>query len=63
MDLALIINTTDDGVDPTEKIVEDDIVNICWAIFTNQHTEEVAEYEAGVATYFKGAPGDDASTP
>ena len=63
IDLAFILNTTDDGVDPTEKIEDDDIINIGWAIYTNQHTNDVVEYEAGVATYFKGAPGDDASSP
>ena len=35
MELAFIVNTTDDGVAPTEKIVNDDIVNISWAIPTN----------------------------
>ena len=63
MELAFIVTTTDDGVDPTEKIVNDDIVNISWAIPTNQHTSELVEYEAGVATFFKGAPGLDATTP
>ena len=35
IDLAFILNTTDDGVPPTEKIVDDDIINISWAIYTN----------------------------
>ena len=59
MDLAFIVNTTDDGVDDTEKIVRDDIINICWAIPSNKHTSELVEYEAGCATIYKGAPGDD----
>ena len=63
MELAFIVNTTDDGVVPTEKIVNDDIVNISWAIPTNQHTAELVEYEAGVATFYRGAPGLDNTTP
>ena len=63
MELAFIVNTTDDGVGSTEKIVNDDIVNISWAIPTNQHTSELVEYEAGVATFYKGAPGLDSTTP
>ena len=63
IDLAFIVNTTDDGVDPTEKIVNDDIINISWAIPSNKHTSDLVEYEAGVATFFRGAPGLDSSTP
>ena len=51
------MTTTDDGVSPTEKLQGDDIVNIGWAIPTNNHTREVPEYEAGVMTYYKGANG------
>ena len=51
------MTTTDDGVPPTEKLQGDDIINIGWAIPTNQHTKEVPEYEAGVMTYYKGANG------
>ena len=35
MDLAFILTTTDDGVDPTETIENDDIVNFSWVIPTN----------------------------
>ena len=57
VDLAFIMTTTDDGVPPTEKIQGDDVINIGWAIPTNNHTREVPEYEAGVLTYYKGANG------
>ena len=63
MDLVFIVDTKDDGVDPTEKIENDDIINICWAIPTDKHTSELVEYEAGCATVFMGAPGQDLSTP
>ena len=63
IDLAFIINTTDNGVPPTEHIVDDDIVNICWAIYSNEHTAELAEYEAGCATFYRGAPGVDSTSP
>ena len=63
MDLVFIVDTKDDGVDPTEKIVNSDIINICWAIPSNKHTSELVEYEAGCATFFQGAPGKDTSSP
>ena len=55
MDLAFIVTTTDDGVDPTETIENDDIIIVSWVIPTNQHTEEVANYEGGVMQFYKGA--------
>ena len=57
------MTTTDDGVPPTEKLQGDDIINIGWAIPTNNHTREVPEYEAGVMTYYKGANGQDRNLP
>ncbi len=48
MELAFILTTTDDGIGITEKILGDDVINISWAIPTNLHTKEIAEYEAGV---------------
>ena len=35
MDLAFIVTTTDDGVDPTETIEDDDIIIVSWVIPTN----------------------------
>ena len=57
------MTTTDDGIGVTEKFQGDDVINIAWAIPTNQHTQEIAEYEAGVATYYKGANGRDSTLP
>ena len=35
MDLAFIVTTTDDGVDPTETFEDDDVVTVAWVIPTN----------------------------
>ena len=32
------MTTTDDGIGVTEKFQGDDVINIAWAIPTNQHT-------------------------
>ena len=58
MDLAFYV-TVGDG----NSIVTDDIINICWAMQTNNHSDTNVEYEAGVATFFRGAPGLNSSTP
>lgn len=63
MQLALIVMTKDDGEGATEKFEDDDIVNIVWAMETDNHTDALAEYEAGFATYYKGAPGPSTQTP
>ena len=62
MDLAFIVTTTDDGVDPTETIEDDDIIIVSWVIPTNQHTEEVANYEGGVMQFYKGAGSEISDT-
>ena len=49
------MTTSDDGVGSTELIEDDDVINMVWAIPTNMHTEELAEYEAGVVTYYRDA--------
>ena len=61
--MAFIMTTRDDGVEPTEKLQGTDVVQIGWAIPTNQHTREVPEYEAGVMTYYKGANGLETGLP
>ena len=58
IDLAFYV-TVGDG----NSIVTDDIINICWAMQTNNHSDTNVEYEAGVATFFRGAPGLNSSTP
>ena len=63
LQLALILTTKDNGTGATEKFEDDDIVNIAWAMEANNHTDVLAEYEAGFVTYYKGAPGGTTSTP
>lgn len=57
IDLAFIVNTAKDGqaADQALRIEDTDIISFAWAIKSNQYTEEVHEYEAGMATYYRGA--------
>ena len=58
MELAFYVSTSDGN-----PIVTDDIINICWGMQTNNHSDTNVEYEAGVATFFRGAPGLNSTTP
>ena len=63
MELSFIVATEDDGLGPTEFFEDDDVINISWAIPTNLHTDDNVEFEAGVATFFKGASVERTDLP
>jgi len=63
MQVAFIVSTEDDGLDESEDIQGDEVINISWAIPNNAHTDTTAEYEAGVMQYYGNATPDDPSLP
>ena len=63
MEMSFIVTTEDDGVGSTELFEDDDVINISWAIPTNLHTKDNVEYEAGVATYYRGASDERTDLP